>query len=134
MLASPLEPFCDAFVAGWGLPAAGGVRVTALKQLALCCESTSAPVTQAPRRVWGCPRWQKGDEAASEPARRSIGADLATLLEAAEHTAPTAYRFQSPAALAERNDEELLQEPGPDDQVCLSVGWGTLSSRLWWGW
>ncbi len=75
--------------------------------------------------MWGCPRWQKGngDDTASEPARRSVGADLATLLEAAEHTAPTAYRFQSQAALAERIDEELLQEPGSDEQACLSVGW-----------
>lgn len=76
--------------------------------------------------MWVFPRWQTGDrvEAASDPAWRSVGADLATLLEAAEHTAPTAYRFQPAAALSERTDEELLQGAGPDDQACLSAGWG----------
>ena len=66
-------------------------------------------------------RWVEhgGSEAAAQPARRSTGADLAALLEAAEHSAPlrTATRYRSPAALAELDVEPALSGGAPDTQA-----------------
>ena len=66
-------------------------------------------------------RWVEhgGSEAAAQPARRSSGADLAALLEAAEHSAPlrTASRYRSPAALAELDIEPALSDGAPDTQA-----------------
>lgn len=65
-------------------------------------------------------RWVVADDeaeggAADAPARRSAGADLAELLEAAEHSAPAGARFRGHATA----DDDLLAHPGdgPDEQA-----------------
>jgi hypothetical protein len=63
-------------------------------------------------------RWVVADDEAgggAADARRSAGADLAELLEAAEHSAPAATRFRGHATA----DDDLLAPlgDGPDEQA-----------------
>ena len=66
-------------------------------------------------------RWLEhgSSEAAGQLARRSTGADLAALLDAAEHVAPsgTASRFRSPAVPAHLDSELELAGGTPDPQA-----------------
>ncbi|KAK9836176.1 hypothetical protein WJX81_006979 [Elliptochloris bilobata] len=74
-------------------------------------------------------RWVESAAAADEPARRSAGADLAALLDAAEHSAPTLRRFRSPAVLVEADDDLAAQGAVPDEQA-LTVDVAVLAACL----